>query len=292
MSGMSGMTVAVLGESVYPAALVDDYQAPAVLFTMGDLSMLNRRRVGIIGTRRCTPYGRDVARMFGRELSEAGIAVVSGLALGIDGAAHEGALRCATSAPVGVVGSGLDVVYPRCHQDLWRNVATRGVLISEAPPGSPPEAWRFPARNRIIAALSEVLVVVESHERGGSRHTVEAATARGVTVMAVPGPIRSPASSGTNQLLREGCAPVCDVDDILMALSLSRRDIEEHSDPRDELEGTDRMVYDAIEWSVTSLHMVIERTGCALGSASAALSRLELAGTIQASPGGWCRVSR
>ncbi|HEV7887874.1 MAG TPA: DNA-processing protein DprA [Acidimicrobiales bacterium] len=218
-----GVAIRRLGTSAYPLVLAEDHEAPPVLFTWGSIDVLeaDRPRVAMIGTRRCTNYGRDVARQLGRELAEAGVSVVSGLAAGIDGAAHDGALAGGGAPPVGVVGSGLDVVYPRRHAVLWERVAGAGLLLSEAPLGCRPEPWRFPARNRIIAALAHVLVVVESDVRGGSMHTVRAAEERGVPVLAVPGPIRSRASSGTNQLLSQGCHPVCDTADVLTALSLA-----------------------------------------------------------------------
>ncbi|HEX2273548.1 MAG TPA: DNA-processing protein DprA, partial [Acidimicrobiales bacterium] len=190
----AGVTVALRGSPEYPAPLAGDHEAPAVLFLKGGGQAATGRRVAVVGTRRCTRYGADVARQLGRDLSAAGVAVVSGLALGVDGAAHEGALAAGAAPPVAVVGSGLDVVYPRRHARLWAGVASSGLLLSEAPLGARPEPWRFPVRNRIIAALAEVVVVVESPSRGGSLHTVDAAVARDRPVMAVPGSVRSPAS--------------------------------------------------------------------------------------------------
>lgn len=218
----AGIEVTHRHDPGYPAALAGDPEAPAVLFWKGDLDALRGPRVAVIGTRRCTATGAAVARELGAGLAAAGVRVVSGLALGIDGAAHEGALGVPGGAPpVGVVGSGLDVPYPRRNRGLWQRVAERGVLVGEAPPGAAPEPWRFPARNRILAALAAVVVVVESHARGGSKLTVDAALARDVPVMAVPGSVRSPASAGTNELLAAGAAPARDVDDVLVALSLT-----------------------------------------------------------------------
>ena len=153
-----------------------------------------------------------MAHELGRELAAAGVAVVSGLAAGIDGAAHRGALAAGAAPPVGVVAAGLDVVYPPHQSELWQAVAAAGLLLSEAPPGARPERWRFPARNRIIAALADVVVVVESHARGGSMHTVDEADRRGRDVFAVPGSVRNPAAAGTNALLAEGRAPACSAD--------------------------------------------------------------------------------
>src|SRR5258705_11936294 len=158
----------------------------------------------------------------GHDLAAAGVRVVWGLALGIDGAAHAGALAAPGGAPpVAVVGSGPDVVYPRRHADLWRRVVDAGVLFSESPMGAAPEGWRFPLRNRIIAALADVLVVVESRHQGGSRHTVDAAADRDRTILAVPGPVRSPLSADPNELLHQGAGPARDVVDVLVALGLA-----------------------------------------------------------------------
>ncbi len=151
-------------------------------------TLASAARVAIIGTRSATAPGLEMARRLGAELAEAGVAIVSGLARGIDGAAHAGALpRAGAAPPIGVVGSGLDVPYPRVNAGLWSDVARAGVLISEAPPGAPPSAWRFPARNRLIAALADLVVVVESRASGGSMLTVREAIVRGRQVMAVPG---------------------------------------------------------------------------------------------------------
>ena len=178
------------------------------------------RGVGIVGTRTCTRYGRDVAYDLGEQLSKAGVAVVSGLATGIDAAAHAGALH-GSGPPIAVVGSGLDVIYPRANRQLWGDIETRGVVLSESPLGTPAHGWRFPARNRIIAALSDVLIVVESHASGGSLITARQQAKRQKPTLVVPGPILSPASKGSNALLRDGCAPLTDFDDVLVALGLS-----------------------------------------------------------------------
>lgn len=247
-----GVRALVRGQPDYPAALAQDPDAPEVLFARGQLSCLNRRRVGIVGTRNATAAGRATARQLGRELALAGVAVVSGLARGIDAAAHHGVgdamangsasggvddpvadaerpadavtdCRDVGGAAIAVVGSGLDVIYPRSNRELWESIAQRGVLLSEFPMGSPPEAWHFPLRNRIIAALSEVLVVVESRESGGSLITARAAADRGVDVMAVPGSTYCRAAAGTNRLIADGAGVVCGVDDVLAALDLHHR---------------------------------------------------------------------
>ncbi|HSL59793.1 MAG TPA: DNA-processing protein DprA [Acidimicrobiales bacterium] len=214
----AGVAVATVDDPTYPAALVDDVEPPAVLVWHGELEALDGPRVAVVGTRRCTRTGREVAAELGRELAAAGIRVVSGLASGIDGAAHRGALAADGAPPVAVVGCGLDVPYPHRHAALWAEVAARGLVVSEAPLGTRPAPWRFPARNRIIAALADVVVVVESHAAGGSMHTVDEALRRDRTVLAVPGSVRNPAAAGTNRLLHEGMGPARDVSDVLIAL--------------------------------------------------------------------------
>ena len=205
----------------HPLALTYDIDPAPILFRRGRLPDPTAPAVAIVGTRRCTPTGRSVAMELGAGLAEAGVTVVSGLALGIDGAAHRGALAADGAPVVGVVGSGLDVVYPRGNRDLWEAVGTAGTLLGEAPLGAEPEGWRFPARNRLLAALADVVVVVESKRAGGSMHTVEEAIRREVAVMAVPGSVRNPAAEGTNLLLSEGCAPACSTEDVLVALGLA-----------------------------------------------------------------------
>ena len=212
-----GVTIRSPLDPSWPFA--DDPEPPCLLFLIGDPNLLTAPiRVAVVGTRRCTAIGRTVANDLGAELAGAGGVVVSGLALGVDGAAHRGALEHSDGAVIGVVGSGLDVVYPRANRPLWDEVGRRGLLLSEAPTGHRPERWRFPARNRLIAALSHAVVVVESHERGGALSTADEALRRDRPVMAVPGSVLSPASRGTNALLIDGAVPVRNAGDVLAYL--------------------------------------------------------------------------
>ncbi|HEX2040686.1 MAG TPA: DNA-processing protein DprA [Acidimicrobiales bacterium] len=286
------VTVHVLDGPDYPPRLADDPEAPAVLFATGDLALVRSPLVGIVGTRRCTRAGRDVARELARAVAAAGVGVVSGLAVGIDGAAHEGALEVEGARPVGVVASGLDVVYPRRHERLWQRVAQAGVLLSEWPLGTRPDAWRFPARNRIIAALSDVLVVVESHAAGGSMHTVEAADRRGRTVLAVPGPVRSPASKGTNRLLFDGHGPALDADDVLSALGLATAGAGPPAPPRPVPTGVEATVLAAVDWEPTAVETILVRTGLTPMSVALALRRLEHAAWVRDDAGWWERIER
>jgi DNA processing protein len=272
-------------DPAYPTILQSDPEPPAVLFAVGDLTALDRRRVAIVGTRRCTGSGAGVARELGRHLTEAGVAVVSGLALGIDGAAHRGVLDAA-GAPVGVVGSGLDVVYPSRHRDLWAGVREAGVLLTEVPLGTRPLGWRFPARNRIIAGLADLLVVVESHAAGGSMHTVQEALDRDIQVMAVPGSVRSSSSAGTNQLLAEGSHPCRDAPAVLVALGLSAATRVAATDGRRRPDATGRQILAAFDWEPATLEHLAVRTGLALPDLATTLEALLAAGWVE-SAGGW-----
>jgi DNA processing protein len=281
-----GVGVTALGSAGYPAELAADVEPPAVLFHQGDLGLVDRPRVAIVGTRRCSATGRGLAFELGRDLAAAGVSVVSGLAAGIDGAAHRGALAGDGVPPIGVVGSGHDVVYPAQQQELWRTVADVGLLLSEAPPGARPERWRFPARNRIIAALADVVVVVESHARGGSLHTVDEADRRARDVFAVPGSVRNPAAAGTNALLAEGRAPACSAADVLVALGLGTGRRQRSPDARAEPLPADREVLEQVGWEAATLDQLVVRTGRDLGSLAPALDRLCDAGWVRRS-GGW-----
>lgn len=283
--------VSVLGTDAYPALLAHDFQAPAVLFHRGSLGVLDQRRVGIVGTRNATASGRSTAATFGRLLADAGVTVVSGLARGIDGAAHRGVISTPTGRPVAVVASGLDVVYPKEHERLWAQVGESGLLLSEAPPGTPPEAYRFPLRNRILAALSEVLLVVESRASGGSLITVEAARTRQVTVLVVPGSAANRASAGTNALARDGCGIALDVDDVLAALGLdTRRAGTLPFDPRPQPTGLESELIELIGADAVELDTLVGATSRPLGDVALALGRLEASGWVQQTCGWFERV--
>jgi DNA processing protein len=288
----AGIGVVSVSSPAYPVALVDDPEPPAVLFHRGDPDVLAGPRVAIVGTRRCTRYGRDIAFEMGRDLAAVGVGVVSGLALGIDGAAHAGALEAAAAPPIAVVGSGLDVTYPRGNQALWRQVEQHGVVLSEAPLGCAPEPWRFPARNRMIAALADVVVVVESHVRGGSMHTVGEATRRARPVLAVPGPVRSPASAGTNRLLAEGATPACETDDVLIALGMSPGATRSAEERRPAPDPAHVAVLDALGWQPASLDQLAGRTTLGLGPLALVLEQLDAGGWVTVRDGWYERVVR
>ncbi|MEM8903581.1 MAG: DNA-processing protein DprA [Actinomycetota bacterium] len=278
-----GLLVRRRGEDGFPVRLADDPEPPAFLVMSADLP--DAPIVAIVGTRRCSGYGRDVARELGRGLAAAGVAVASGLALGIDAAAHRGALDVDGAPPVGVVATGLDVVYPVRNRRLWSDVEERGALVTEQPLGTPPARWRFPARNRILAGLADVVVVVESHAAGGSMHTVTAALERDVAVLAVPGPVTSPASAGTNALLAEGAAPARHVDDVLTALGLRSTPVP--AGARREVPAELRPVLDSLDATPTSIDAVSLRTGLDVVTLHGVLRRLAALDLAEEEAGWW-----
>ncbi len=280
------------GSQAFPDAFVDDPEPPAVLFHRGNPDVIAGPRVAIVGTRKCTRYGHDIARSFARDLSLAGVGVVSGLAMGIDAAAHQGAVAAGGAPPIAVVANGLDTVYPRANRALWEEVVSQGVVLSEGPMGTEPERWRFPARNRIVAALADIVIVVESHARGGSMHTVTEAERRGVPVMAVPGPIHSPATEGTNALLRDGCAPVCSVDDVLIHLGMSSAAHRSSNELRLEPGGLAGEVLAALGWQPGTVQMLQRSVRCSVAELAGALGLLSHDGWVAETHGWFERIAR
>ncbi len=288
----AGIGVTVFGSPSFPPVFAADDDPPTVLFWKGDLDHLAGVRAAIVGTRRASRYGRDVAFELGRDLAAAGVAVVSGLALGIDGAAHSGVLEAQGAPPIAVVGSGLDRIYPRAHAALWRRVTDAGVIISEYPLGAPAAAWQFPARNRLIATLADALIVVESQHTGGAMGTAVEATRRGGVVMAVPGPVTASSSDGTNQLLVDGCVPARDATDVLIALgrdSVPRRPAtESRRQPSSEAAG----VLEHIAWQAAPMEQLLLATGLDLGALAVHLDALEADGWVSQRAGWVERIGR
>jgi DNA processing protein len=219
----------VLQRRHFPPLLRAIFDPPPRLYLRGEAQddMLAKPAVSIVGARACSPYGAQVARRLGSELAAAGIVVVSGLARGIDGEAHRGALE-AGGLTVAVLGCGIDRDYPAAHAELARKIRERGLVVSEYEPGVEPAPWRFPARNRLIAGLGAATVVVEARERSGALITADLALEEGRDVLAVPGEITSSLSAGTNSLLKLGAAPCTCAEDVLELFGLTP---EERSAP-------------------------------------------------------------
>jgi DNA processing protein len=270
---------------LYPKSLRDAPDAPWALICRGDPALLDGlepfEAVTVVGARRATTYGREVARELGRELASAGMVVVSGLAFGIDACAHRGALDAGRT--IAVLGCGPDVAYPASHRSLWRRICEAGLVASELPPGATPWRWTFPARNRIMAALAGMTVVVEAATRSGSLITTDLAADLGRDLGAVPGPVTSRASAGPNALLAGGACVVRDAQDVLDAMLGPGRRRLEGRDGVATLDADLEAALAAVERGESSCDAVAAAAGLSGAAAAAALARLELLGYVTCS---------
>lgn len=268
---------------LFPAGLGDAADAPWALIGRGDpvllAELLPSGAVTVVGARRASSYGREVARGLGRELATAGLLVVSGLAFGVDSCAHRGALEAGRT--VAVLGCGPDLVYPAAHRSLWRQIGESGLVLSELPPGTGAWRWCFPARNRIMAALAGMTVVVEAAERSGSLITADLAADLGRDLGAVPGPVGSRLSAGPHNLLAGGACLVRDAQDVLDAmLGPGVRAIDRAGPP---LAVPSRGVLDSVERGAETCDAVAATLNLTGGEAAAILADLEAAGYVSCS---------
>lgn len=275
--------VIALGDPRYPPLLLQTADPPLLLYVQGDPSTLASPGLAIVGSRSPTPQGADNARAFAHHLSDAGLCVVSGLALGIDGAAHDGALAGRTPT-VAVVGTGLDRVYPSRHRHLAHRIAERGALVSEFAPGMPALAQNFPLRNRIIAGLTRGTLVVEAALQSGSLITARLAVEAGREVFAIPGSIHSPQSRGCHALLKQGAKLVESAADILEELRWDAAVSSAAANAPDETPADPLL--SAMGHDPTTLDMLGARTGWGAAELAARLLDLELAGRVARLPGG------
>lgn len=302
--------IVTLGDLRYPQALLDTEDPPLLLYLMGPASLLQHqpfpsdRCLAVVGSRNPTAQGAENARLFARALCGADLTIVSGLALGVDAAAHEGALEAATSAgamaaTIAVVGTGLDRVYPRKNLDLAHRIAAHGLIVSEYPLGTPPLPGNFPKRNRIISGLSQGTLVVEAALASGSLITARMAAEQGREVFAIPGSIHAPQSRGCHALIRQGAKLVESAQDVLEELKIPATTVpglphEGANAPgaaaSDETEGP---VLAALGYDPMGLDALIARTGMDASTLQVALLELELDGRIARLPGGlFQRVGR
>ena len=229
------MAAVCRGMEAYPETLENIQNPPPVLYYKGDFSLTAWSSVGVVGSRRCTYYGKSTAMRFSRELAGNGLCIISGMARGIDTQAHKGALE-AGGKTIAVLGCGVDIAYPPDNKGLYDAIADRGLIISEFAPGMPPLPSNFPRRNRIISALSQVLLVVEAALKSGALITANCAIDQGRDVFFIPGNIDSPASAGTNMMIKEGLPAALGPEDILEHLGLASGDEEEQKIDLDERE--------------------------------------------------------
>lgn len=275
----------------YPPALAEAEGAPPVLFVQGRPDVLQGNLVAVVGARRASHYGRDVARWFGAVLADAGLPVVSGLALGVDAAAHEAALG-AGGTTVAVFGTGIDRVYPHRHADLARRIAASGCLVSEFPLGTAARRAHFPRRNRIIAGLTLAVVVVEARARSGSLITARLAGEAGREVFAVPGSVFSDQASGCHALIRDGATLAATPEDVLEAFggaeSMFRR--PEPASAASAAGPEEAAVRDALGAEAVSFDALLERTGLTPATLSSMLTTLEMQGAVALEPEGRYRL--
>jgi DNA processing protein len=297
-----GRHLLTLSMPAYPPRLRHIPDPPPVLFVEGDAEILSAVQLAMVGSRRPTPCGVETAHCFSFELAGCGLAITSGLALGIDAASHRGAMA-GRGRTVAVAANGLDTVYPRIHRRLARQVAENGALVSEFSPGSAPLARHFPRRNRLISGLSLGVVVVEAARRSGSLITARLAGEQGREVFAVPGPIQSPLARGCHHLIRQGAKLVEQVSDILEELptdipggrwQVPGKPASEAADRfADDLDGSQKKVLASLAHRATSVDSVVERSGLTADTVSSILLALELRGLVVPLPGGaYCRVTK
>ena len=273
-------SVVTLADEAYPAQLLEIADPPPMLYTVGDVSQLARASLAMVGSRNATPQGLANAQAFAKRLSDAGYAIISGLALGIDAACHRGALAGASST-IAVLGTGVDNIYPRANAALAAEIAARGVLVSELPLGAPPLREHFPRRNRIISGLTQGCLVVEAAISSGSLITARVAADQGRDVFAIPGSIHSPVSRGCHWLIKQGAKLVESADDVLSELGAPVRPTVEP-----KILAPESGLLQHVGYEACPLDTLIERSGLTPAAVSAMLLQLELEGRVGSLPGG------
>jgi len=277
-------------DSAYPGLLRQINDAPALLYANGDISLLHEPQIAIVGSRHCTPGGAQNAYDFSAQLATAGFTITSGMALGIDSAAHRGALYVAGKT-IAVTGTGLDLVYPRQNQELAREILGQGLIVSEFPPGTRARPANFPQRNRIISGLALATLVVEAARRSGSLITARLAAEQGREVLAVPGSIHNPQTGGCHQLIRDGAAIVETPADVTAELTgltsfILDQQTAESVDHDDRLDREQRNLLELIGYDPVNCDILVQRSGLTIDKLSSMLLVLEINDFIQSAPGG------
>jgi len=272
-----GISTLTLEDDAYPANLREIADPPPVLFVRGALTGQDALAVALVGTRRATAYGTAVAERLATDLAAAGVTVVSGLARGVDTAAHRAAVD-AGGRTLAVLGNGLDQVYPPSNTQLAERIVHSGALVSEFPPGTPPDAINFPRRNRIIAGLSRVTVIIEAGDRSGALITADFALEQGREVLAVPGSILSPTCIGSNDLLKQGATPVTCAEDVFVALGVTSTNYRSLARAVPNLGEQESFVWEALGADPRHVDELARSLGRGAGEVSATLAMLELNG--------------
>lgn len=285
--------IITLDDPAYPKSLKEISDPPILLFVRGNIHALDHKQIAIVGARNATPTGINNAEYFARVLAEAGFAITSGLALGIDGACHRGALA-SKGITIAVCGTGLNYLYPKSHRPLAEKIIQQqGALISEFPLHSPPSPKHFPQRNRVIAGMSKGVLVVEAALKSGSLITARHAMEQGREVFAIPGSIHNPLARGCHHLIRQGAKLVETREDILEEFGVQEIfSLVQSSIPTTSLVMREQKLLDQIEYEITPMDMILLRSGLTAGEVSSILLVLELNGYIQSVPGGYIRESK
>ena len=273
-------TVVTLADPQYPKLLLEITDPPPLLYVAGRTDLLNSPGIAVVGSRNATPQGLDNARRFAKALSDRGLTIISGLALGIDAAAHSGGMQ-GSGSTIAVLGTGIDVIYPKRNQALGEEIEHRGALVSEMPLGSPPMAGNFPRRNRLISGLSRGCLVVEAAIDSGSLITARLAADQGREVFSIPGSIHSPLSKGCHALIKQGAKLVESAQDILEEFGLS-----DTSRTPATSAGADHPLLSKMGYDPCNVDQLIQRSGLTTEVVSAMLLELELEGKIASLPGG------
>jgi len=293
LAGAADRSLVTLADPDYPRVLLESSDPPPVLFACGQRGLLASTAVAIVGSRSCTQQGRETAQAFAKALAHAGLTIVSGLAIGIDAAAHRGALQAseegAAASTIAVLGSGIDVVYPASQRALTESIRARGLLLSEFAPGAPALAQNFPRRNRIIAGLARGVLVVEAALRSGSLITARLAGELGREVFAIPGSIHSPTARGCHRLIKDGAKLVESAQDVLDELRLPHAsapaDVAARAESDSRLSEAQRLLLAVLGHDPVDLDTLALRCEGTAGSVSATLLELELAQYVERLPG-------
>lgn len=280
-----GLGFVLYYETEYPQRLSKLVDAPYALYVKGTLPKDDRPTAGIVGARKCTPYGEKMAIWFAEILAEMGMQIISGMARGIDGAAQRAAIS-AGGVSFGVLGSGIDVCYPREHQGLYKDLQTHGGVLSEQSLGSPPLREYFPARNRIISGLSDVVLVIEAREKSGSLITADLALEQGKDVFALPGPVDSDLSRGCHELIRQGAGILITPEKLMedlgyLAVGRGSENQEKHTKNQKRLERREKVLYASIGLFPKSLNTLIRETGMKTEELMRLLISLEMKGLVR-----------
>ncbi len=281
MENISSQNIRVMTweDSDYPRRLKEINQAPPLLYIKGAINVEDDWAVAVVGTRRVTPYGRQVAVEIARFLAQNGVTVVSGLARGVDAIAHQTALQN-NGRTIAVLGSGVDVIYPPEHRRLAAEIAQQGALVSDYPVGTQPDGVNFPPRNRIISGLSLATVVVEAGEKSGALITAEFAVEQGRDVFAVPGSILTPQSEGTNRLIEQGARPLLKMSEILESLKLEQIPEKQAARKSNPLNPTEKNLLDHLSQEPVHMDELCTLTGLSIQDVSATLTMMELKGLV------------